>query len=381
MNHRANQNKFQVKELKLKTGVRFAVSGSYQGEQIRRRFASREEAEKFADDYNQRLAVGRKPEGESVFTRLTQDQILLAEVAFSRLDGHDLLAVIDAGVKALTEGRPKVTLPELIRRYREAKERENLSEDGLSNIKKRLKAYEQDSGGKMDRETIRKWLHRPKSDGSPRSATTVVNDRAILNGMFAWAVIEGLVADNPVATIRKPKTSPARSRILTVEQAERLIEAATEFKGGMRLPYFALALFAGIRPRELHRLKKKDVNLKSKTITIDAEQSKTRRRHRFVTIEPKLLSLIKGRDIEAALSEKNFRRDFDAVRALAGLLDDWQDDIMRHSFGSYHLSQYGDAKRTAREMGNSEDIVFQNYYDRVSKEDAGVFWRVGVKKK
>jgi integrase len=47
---------------------------------------------------------------------------------------------------------------------------------------------------------------------------------------------------------------------------------------------------------------------------------------------------------------------------------------MRHSFGSYHLAHFKSASETARQMGNSEDIVYQNYYDRISEADAKAFW-------
>jgi hypothetical protein len=56
-------------------------------------------------------------------------------------------------------------------------------------------------------------------------------------------------------------------------------------------------------------------------IAVDAEMRKTRRRHRFVQIQPVLGRLLADRDVGAALSNKNFRRDYDAVRILAGLMD------------------------------------------------------------
>ncbi len=101
---------------------------------------------------------------------------------------------------------------------------------------------------------------------------------------------------------------------------------------------------------------------------------KSLRRHRFVQIQPVLARILADRDVGAALSNKNFRRDYDAVRILAGLMDTWQGDIMRHSFGSYHLAHFKSSSETARQMGNSEDIVYQNYYDRIGEADAAAFW-------
>lgn len=374
MNHRSHAPKFAVKELRLKTGIRYLASGSYRGEQIRRRFASREEAESFANRYNELLEADRHPSGQSVFTRLSQEQIAMAEVVYGRIGELDLLDVVTAGLASIRASAPSIPLTDMIARYIAAKEAENLSADGMANIKKRLKAFERDSGGKMDRQTIQQYLSRRKADGEALSPITIINDRAILHGMFAWAVSEELIRENPVATIRRPKAPPSRPQILTPAQAKAIISAAEKFKGGLRLPYFAMAIYAGIRPRELHRLTPENVNLKSKIITVDAESSKTRRRHRFVEIQPILARLLKGRKIAPALDAKNFRRDFDAIRVLAGLMDVWQDDIMRHTFGSYHLAKFGDAKLTARQMGNSEDIVYQHYYDRIPAKDVKAFW-------
>lgn len=368
-------SEFTVKEIQLRTTTRWTVSGSYRGQQIRKRFASRKEAQSFADDYNDRLASDRKPRGQSVFTRLSQQQISLAEVAFGRIGDRDLLAVLDAGMAYLQREQPTLPLKEMIARYLAIKSRENLSLGGMANIKKRLRAFESVVVNRIDKGAIRQYLSRPKADGGNLSPTTVVNDRAIINGLFSWAVNEGYLGVNPVASIRRPKTSPARARVLTLDQVSRLIKAATEFKDGLRLPFFALAIYAGIRPdRELHQLSRSNINLESRVITVDAEMSKTRRRHRFVQIQPVLARILAGRDIEAALANRNFRRDYDAVRILAGLMDTWQGDIMRHSFGSYHLAHFKSASETARQMGNSEDIVYQNYYDRISEADAAAFW-------
>ena len=55
----------------------------------------------------------------------------------------------------------------------------------------------------------------------------------------------------------------------------------------------------------------------------------------------------------------------------------WANDIMRHSYGSYHLAKHQDAAMTALQMGHIRtDILFNHYRELVSREDADAYWKI-----
>lgn len=69
------------------------------------------------------------------------------------------------------------------------------------------------------------------------------------------------------------------------------------------------------------------------------------------------------------------RYEFDKVRRKAKV--QWAGDIMRHSYGSYHLAHYEDAAKTSLQMGHIRaDVLFNHYRDLVSREQASEFWGI-----
>lgn len=73
---------------------------------------------------------------------------------------------------------------------------------------------------------------------------------------------------------------------------------------------------------------------------------------------------------------KRFRDNMDELRKAAGL-ETWPLNGLRHSFGSYHLALYGDAVKTAGQMGHrSSDVIHNHYKALVLKTEADRFWKL-----
>lgn len=52
-------------------------------------------------------------------------------------------------------------------------------------------------------------------------------------------------------------------------------------------------------------------------------------------------------------------------------------DVLRHSYGTYRVSQAQEIGRVAIEMGNSEAIVKKHYWDALrSQKEADEFWSI-----
>ena len=139
------------------------------------------------------------------------------------------------------------------------------------------------------------------------------------------------------------------------------------------VPYFAIALFAGIRPTELQKLDWSNIDLEAKRIRIIPETAK-KRRMRYVDVSANLLEwLLPHRRVIGAVYHD--RKRFDLVRQQAAIK--WAPDIMRHSFGSYHLAQHENAALTSLQMGHQNTgVLFNHYRDLVKREDASQFWDI-----
>ena len=142
------------------------------------------------------------------------------------------------------------------------------------------------------------------------------------------------------------------------------------------LPYFAIAAFAGLRSAELERLDWKQVDLESGLIEIKARHAKTAAR-RLVKVLPNLAAwLHRYRGCTGNVCPPNFRKGFNAVRAKAGLFHDWSENVLRHSYGSYHLAEFKDVAALALEMGNSPQVIFKHYRELVKPNDAYQYWSI-----
>ncbi len=102
-------------------------------------------------------------------------------------------------------------------------------------------------------------------------------------------------------------------------------------------------------------------------------------RARFVTIQPVLrewlLPLRKHRG--NVVPQANFRKLFEDARDAAGIAE-WPDNALRHSFASYHLAHFKDAKSLALERGHmNSGTTFAHYRQLVKPKDAERYWNVG----
>ena len=51
--------------------------------------------------------------------------------------------------------------------------------------------------------------------------------------------------------------------------------------------------------------------------------------------------------------------------------------MLRHSYCSYLVGKFRSVGDTALQAGNSERVIWSNYLDLVSPEDADAFWKIG----
>ena len=196
---------------------------------------------------------------------------------------------------------------------------------------------------------------------------------AKIGPFFSWLVREEYIEKSPSSTIQRPindDTGPPK--IFSAKEATQLLSTALQLDPPLA-KYFAIGLFAGIRPHEICRLKTSDIS--DRYIEISASTAKTRKR-RLVTVLPNLREWLR---VSEELPIKNKQKRFEKAVKAAGI--SWSQDIMRHSYASYHLTQFESADKTALEMGHRDtQMLFRHYRELVKYEDSKQYWDIRPRK-
>jgi integrase len=196
--------------------------------------------------------------------------------------------------------------------------------------------------------------------------------RRDLRTLFSFCVTRRYATENPVTKTRRAKEVDNTVGILTPNDMSRLLSVADE----TTIPYWTIGAFAGLRRAEIERLDWSDIDLDANLIDIKARNSKTATR-RLVTIQPNLQAwLAPHRKVAGSVCPSTLRIKLDADRARCGLLQNWPQNGLRHSFGSYHLARFNDAAALALQMGNSPAMIFKHYRQLVKPKAAQEYWNI-----
>jgi integrase len=252
-----------------------------------------------------------------------------------------------------------------------AREADGVSERYLSDLRQRLARFEAVFGDTMiasvSAKQISDWLR-----GLGLAPLTRNTFRLRLAALFSFARRSGYVKESPLSDVEKAKERAGEIEILTVAQTARLLESAD----AETLPYWAIGAFAGLRVAEIERLDWEEVDFERGLIEVKAAKAKTGSR-RHVHIQPNLAEwLAPYRNATGPVCPIGLRKKLDADRERAGLLENWPQNGLRHSFGSYHLARFPDAAALALQMGNSPAMIFKHYRELVKPKDAGRYWDI-----
>ena len=135
------------------------------------------------------------------------------------------------------------------------------------------------------------------------------------------------------------------------------------------IPILALGAFSGIRMAELNRIHWSAVDLDRRIIELRAGQAKTGSR-RVIPITENLAAWLEPLERKGKVvpSVKAHHR---AVAAHAAALKiDWPRNVLRHSFISYRIAIVKSADQVALEAGNSPSIIFKNYRELTTEQEA-----------
>lgn len=198
---------------------------------------------------------------------------------------------------------------------------------------------------------------------------------------FNFAIRRGYLVKNPANRLELPKIVRDEPCVLTVNQAKALLAATLFSDRDPRLPacraWLAIGMFAGLRPDEIAKLDWKHVDLAAGTIRVVAITAKDRDR-RIVDISPNLkawlvpIAKARGKVLCCGLEVARV-----AARAVLGARE-WPQDVLRHTFASYHFAQHKNEPLTKFQMGHRDDgrLLRNHYCVPIAPAEARKFWGI-----
>jgi integrase len=377
---------FDVSRYDNRNGVTsWRVAGWLHGLRIRKNFKTREEAAAEAGSL-QIKALQATSGLRSLATTLTDEQAREAEAAFRRLADkpRPLSFYLDFALANYRAPDREQSLADAVTTYLAFKQREHdqnlLSISQLDHIRRHLGVLKKRFPAVLVSQLTTQQLtaHCQRGNAGPK---TINNRRGILHTFFKFAFQKDWVAANPVEKIPHHRIAHRRgsAKTLSAEQAEKLMHHVEKIDGGSLVPFFALALFAGIRPcvrhGEILKLKPEHVRLDTGVILIEPEVSKVRMK-RSVAIQPNLAAWLKAYPLDRCpIIPANLQH----TRAAVAKVFDLSHDIMRHTFISMHVGKFRSMGEAALQAGNSESIIRKHYLDLKTKEESEQFFAITPK--
>jgi integrase len=221
-------------------------------------------------------------------------------------------------------------------------------------------------------EKVQAWLASCHSkDGKALSAVSFNTYRRYLALLFSFCVRRKWARENPVVDVQQRKVRTKIARKLPPGDLRQILAVV----GDDLMPAFLLQAYCGIRVSEVARVEWDDL-LPSGNLQVGSATSKTGKRRLVPIPKAALAYLISVRKKSGAIYSKgNGSRVNALTKALKALRDRapqirWEKNALRASALSYRLAETQDAPRTALEMGNTPQVLLQDYRELATPEQA-----------
>ncbi|MEO6874547.1 MAG: site-specific integrase [Opitutaceae bacterium] len=318
-----------------------------------------------------------------ILTTLTKSQVRDAELAFRRLGNttQPLSFYVELALANYRETQHDEKLSEAIAAYVAAKQHEQdqalLSKLQCVRIRQDLERLDEFFPGALVVELTGPLLMGFFERGMP-SSKTYNNRRGIVSTFLKYAFQKGWLEKNPLARIpaRRIRRNRSSAHTLTAASAAEMMHWLETFEDGCWIPFFALTLFAGIRPSvpqgEITRLKPEHIDLEAGIISISPEVSKVHEA-RKVTIQPNLAAWLRAYPLNKFCLIVS---DFANRRAALSKQFALTHDVLRHTFISMFVAKYRSIGEAAIQAGNSESIIRRHYLDLKTPAEGEAFFAI-----
>ena len=355
-----------------RTELKWVLRWDEGGRRKRQYFTKTDEAKGAYERKNAEwLAVGAQS------SRLTDETRLEALRCFEKLEayGCTLTEAVDFFIEDMKRKQAvsQVSIGDCLEKFIAMKEAQGLRHRTTKSLQNELDAFFhrrlKKPASSITRQDCEKYI---TGADHPRTQT---NRRQRLHAFFTWTTRQGFTPSNPCKDIEVARAFNNEPSILTLEQARRFMKAAHEYENGKLIPYTSLAMFAGIRPRELERLDWDAVNLQDKHVTISGSHAKLRSR-RLVELSDNCVAWLLPHALEKTpIAPPNLRNHLKAIREASGLTD-WPQDVLRHTCLTMKLASGCTEAETASFAGNSPTTLHTYYRGLANKKTAEAFWGI-----
>ncbi|MDR2646076.1 MAG: site-specific integrase [Holosporaceae bacterium] len=204
---------------------------------------------------------------------------------------------------------------------------------------------------------------------------TITRDFAVISQVFSYAKKHDLYnGDNPTTKVKKPSQDNRRSRFLSHEEADLLLEELGKISP-VTHDISLLSLHCGLRAGEIFSLTWKDIDLKNKTILIKDTKS-GRNRNALMTENVKVMfeKRMCQKQFNFIFSSKNgnkikevsrtFDRIIDNLGINRGIADRRQRVVfhsLRHTYASWLVMSGVDLYMVQKLMGHSTIAMTERY--------------------
>ena len=275
-----------------------------------------------------------------------------------------------------------MTDPDLAKAWLETLEHQRrLSRHTLANYSRALgvlfELKEKTPLGELDAQQVRRFVARLHATGL--SGRTLALTLSAWRGLYGWLARQHGFPANPVQGVRAPKSPRHLPKVLSVEQAQQLLESApAETPQGARdRAMFELLYSSGLRLAELIGLDADDgrLDLKQGEVTVTGKGSKTRTVPVGARAREALRDWLKARALLAAPQERALFVGARGRRIAAGTvqlrLRAWarrqglgasvHPHMLRHSFASHVLQSSQDLRAVQEMLGHASISTTQIY--------------------
>jgi len=324
--------------------------------------------------------------------RAHEEPMTLAEVEDYRLAKDKLAPFAVSLLTAVEEwiaGRGKTSrvitknVREVVEEFLTSKRVEGVSFFHLEDRKYRLNKFAGAFPGRIAQVTtheVEVWLNGLDVSGRTRN-----NYRNAVLQLFRYARAKRYLPRNEptaVEDVAAANSGEGAIEIYTPQELRLLLSHAP----AKLLPFFAVGAFAGLRSQEIMRLDWSDIRFEQGFIEVAAAKAKTASR-RLAPLLPVLAAWLLPLRKKSGHVVGYTRNDMLSVArqefCKTGIICDdetieftWKPNALRHSYASYRLADIKDAARVALEMGNSPAMLFRNYRELVSEQQAAEWFSV-----
>ncbi|PTY03487.1 hypothetical protein DB346_06310 [Verrucomicrobia bacterium LW23] len=379
------------------TRVVYSVDYSLAGKRVLKQFSDLAKAKVYAREAARKLAGGHQ-----LALQLSNADSAIYGLAMKALEGtgRRLDSACEEYAAALRELKGTGSLIEAARHYYQSRGNlvpmlvptlvENLkarnagkSEKYKLELRLRLRKFADAFGGYVHTITAKEiamWL-----DNLIGASRTRNNFRSLIITLFKYAQKEGHlppgITEAEKVDERDTTQDEGDIEIFKPDEFRRLVEAARSYKAkGNILAYLLIGGFAGVRTEEIKRLHWSEINLNTGYIEIKKSKAKTKSR-RLIKMQPNLVAWLKtirkagesGPVVDMVRPEKAAAEQICALtknKELNSAPVTWKRNALRHSFCTYRYAICKNEHEVSAEMGNSPQMIFQNYRQLATEEDA-----------